>query len=133
MLALSDEEFVRSFEDCTLPGEQFHHADHIRLTWILLRSGDVETAGNRIASAIVRFATHNGSPAKYHETVTRAWLRLVAAAMEATPSVGSFEEFARAHPELLDKGLLLKYYSARLLQGDEARMEWVEPDIAPLP
>ena len=133
MLALSDEEFVRSFEDCTLPNEQFHHADHIRLTWILLRSGDVEAAGNRIASAIVRFATHNGSPGKYHETVTRAWLRLVEAAIELTPSAGSFEEFATAHPELLDKGLLLRYYSAGALQGEQAREGWVEPDLSPLP
>jgi hypothetical protein len=29
-IAMTDEEFVRGFEGCTLPNSAFHHRDHVR-------------------------------------------------------------------------------------------------------
>jgi hypothetical protein len=130
---LSDEEFLREFESCRLPGENFHHADHLRVSWIYLRRFDEPAAQERMAQAIQRFSTHQGSPGKFHVTMTQAWMRLVAAAWRATPAITRFEEFAAAHPRLLDPQALAKHYSADLLGSASARIAWVEPDLAPLP
>ena len=78
---LSDLEFLRKFEACELSNDCFHHRDHIRLAWIYLqRYGELEALGH-IAGAIRKFAAHHGKSDKYHETVTVAWLRLLANAM----------------------------------------------------
>jgi hypothetical protein len=51
--------------------------------------------------------------------MTRAWFELAAQA-------GSLD----AHPELLDRSLLLRYYSPGRLEA--GRHVWLEPDLAPL-
>lgn len=130
---LTDEEFLREFESCRLPGESFHHVDHVRVSWIYLRRFDEPAAQERMAQSIERFATHHGSPRKFHVTMTLAWMRLVAGAWRATPAIARFEEFAAAHPRLLDPQALAQHYSAELLGSASARSAWVAPDLAPLP
>jgi hypothetical protein len=44
-----------------------------------------------------------------------------------------FDAFAEHNPDLLDKGLIDRYYSKALLQSAEARATWVEPDLMTLP
>ena len=100
---LCDEAFVAAFEACTLPNTQFHHADHVRLAWILVRSDGEAQATERIATAIRRFATHNGAPGKYDDALTRAWMRRIAEAVKQSPQVGTFEDFAEEHRGLLKK------------------------------
>jgi hypothetical protein len=130
---LSDLEFVRAFEACELPNESFHHRDHIRLAWIYLKShGEVE-ARHRLGDAIRRFAGYHGKSDKYHETVTAAWLRLVASAMDRLPHGASFDDVTISAPELLDKRTIEKFYSAATLAAEAARISWVEPDLQPLP
>jgi hypothetical protein len=130
---LNDEEFVAEFESCRLPAAQFHHTDHIRLAWIYLRKMGEPGAAERMAESIQRFAAHIGKPEKFHVTMTRAWIRLVAAARERTPHATSFSEFVTAHPHLLDKDSLLKHYSKDRLESAAARACWLEPDLIPLP
>jgi len=130
---LSDEQFVEAFESCRLPKESFHHADHIRLAWIYLRRMPESEAAGGIAESIQRLAAHYGLSDKFHVTMTRAWTRLVAAALTSAPPDMQFPEFAAAHPHLLDKNLLEKHYSSESLRGDEARSAWLEPDLRPLP
>jgi len=33
---MTDDEFLQAFATATLANEQFHHRDHLRLTWLLL-------------------------------------------------------------------------------------------------
>jgi hypothetical protein len=66
------------------------------------------------------------------ETLTLAWVRLVAAHMVSCDA-GSFEEFIAANPGLLDRQLPDRHFSTEVLWGDRARHEWVEPDLLPLP
>jgi hypothetical protein len=124
----ADDEFAACVERGEAPDEGFHHRDHLRLAWIYLRRYPVEQAAARIAETIRRFAAHQGQAARYHETMTQAWLLLMAAA-EGT----SFEEALASRPELLDKDCLRSYYSAELLDSVEARTRFVMPDVAPLP
>ena len=129
---LSDESFVEEFESCRLPAAQFHHADHIRLAWIFLGQMDEAEATRRIEQAIRRYAEHNGIGQKYHQTITLAWMKLVAAARRATPHTVYFDEFAEKHPELLDVHHLKNYYTKEFLESPQARADWVEPDVRPL-
>src|SRR5215475_254972 len=105
MNPVADAEFVRAFEAGEIPGADFHHRDHIRLAWIYLqRHGS--SAGAHIAASIRNYAAHLGVSDKYHETITQAWMHLVAAAEPAT----TFDGFVERNPGLLDKNLLKSYY-----------------------
>jgi len=130
---LSDESLVEEFESCRLPTAQFHHADHIRLAWIFLGQMDQAQATRRIEQSIRRYADCNGIGQKYHQTITRAWMKLVAAARRATPHAVCFDEFAEQHPELLAVKNLNNYYTPERLACPEARSGWLEPDLGPLP
>ena len=33
---MSDEEFLREFENCSLPGDAFHHTEHVRVAFLYL-------------------------------------------------------------------------------------------------
>lgn len=127
---MSDEEFTRAFESCEIAGTCFHHRDHIRLAWIYFHRYGAKEAEVRIADAIRRFAAHVGKAEKYHQTMTVAWMRLVANAARA--SDGDFEEFARRNPGLMEKSALGEFYSDAILQSETARGGFVEPDLKPL-
>ncbi len=131
--AWSDADFLRAFEDLSLPVGVFHHREHVRVAWLYLKSSDATRAAEQMAAGIRRFASHQGATQKYHHTLTQAWMRLVAAAMVETPEGYTFDQFLAAHPELHDKDALAKYYSSELLQTAAARERWVEPDLQPLP
>ena len=128
--ALTDAEFLSAFAAGTL-GE-FHHRDHVRLTWLYLRAYGPEQAARAVAEGIQRFAAARGAHGLYHVTLTRAWVRLVAAALRQTPDA-AFDAFAARHPELLGKQLVFRFYSRDLLMSEAARAAWMEPDLQPLP
>ena len=128
-----DDEFANAFETCRLSSECFHHRDHIRLAWIYLQRYGESQARPRIAAAIRNFAAHHGKSDKYHETLTVAWLRLVANAMTRAPLAATFEHFTASAPELLDQHTVQRYYSAAAISSDAARTTYVEPDLQPLP
>jgi hypothetical protein len=128
-----DDEFVSEFEACSYPSGQFRHADHVRLAWIYLRRYGMARAEQRIARGIQNFAASLGHPEKYHDTITRAWLRLVFTAWRQTPRIESFDEFAAQHAWLLEQDSLAAFYSRELLASDAARKCWHEPDLQALP
>jgi hypothetical protein len=49
------------------------------------------------------------------------------------PDPGLNAEFVESHPELLDKQLLLRFYSPAVLSSPAARACWVAPDLNPIP
>jgi hypothetical protein len=130
---MTDEDFLQASEACQLPNDSFHHREHIRLAWIYLqRYAEVE-AQRHMRDAIRRFAAFHGKSDKYHETITVAWVRLVADAMSRAPGGADFDELAARSPELLDKRTIERFYSSAGLPSEAARMSWVEPDLRSLP
>jgi len=117
---MTDEDFVQAFESCELPPEAFHHRDHIRLARIYLDRLGLEAATARFVESLRRFAGHIGKSDKYHETITVAWMRIVA---------GS----GRDEAALFDKDYLYLFYSRELLDSQAARVGFVEPDVNSLP
>jgi len=115
----SDDGLIEAFEAGRIEGAQFPHERHVRVAWGLARRYPRNDAFARLAAGIRGIASRAGNPAAYHETITRAWFELIAAA-------DSLEQ----HPELFDKNLLRRYYSAARLSSGRDR--WLEPDLQPL-
>lgn len=128
---MSDSEFLAAFESASLA--EFHHRDHIRMTWLYLRRDGVVEGARRVRLGIQRFAAARSATALYHETLTRLWIRLVAAALATDGATDCFEEFAHTRSELLDKEYALTFYRRDTLMSPAAKARWVEPDLAPLP
>jgi hypothetical protein len=129
----TDQDFREAFESLKIPNEMFHHREHIRLAWIYSRQYPQEQGLALMVQGIQAFAKHHGAAAKYHHTITVAWMRLVRQASRLAPSAPDFNTFASAHPRLFNPGLLEYYYSKARLQSDAARHDWREPDLCSLP
>jgi flavin reductase len=131
-LRLDDHEFIATFERGGFGGDDFPHKAHIRMAWLYVTRLGPEAAIDRAAGGIRELAKANGQPTLYHDTLTRAWVYLVADAVTRSPS-DSFEEFLARNPRLLDTRLLLEYYSPDVLSSAQARATWIAPDLAPIP
>jgi hypothetical protein len=110
----------------------FSHREHLELVWNYLGMYETEDAQRAVASAIKHMASTHGAPDKYHETVTRCWVHLVAV-HRAGSDADSFDEFIAANGGLLDRHLLDGHYSRGRLGSAEARAGWTEPDLRALP
>ena len=130
---MSDDDFVQAFLSGSLPNAQFHHRDHLRLTWLLVRRLGPAARSDAVASGIQRFAAHHGHAEKYHETMTRFWARLVAHLAVARPDLTDFDAFLAAFPHLLDKTLPYRHWRPETMSTATARAQWVEPDLLALP
>jgi hypothetical protein len=130
--SLSDDELLRSFEDCQLDPAKFHHADHIRLAWLCARRHGPAEAEPRLLNGIRKMAQHAGVPQKFHYTMTIAWARLVAASCCKSDSCDSFYEWIAIHPELLNRNLMNEHYSTGKLETFQARCGWLDPDLKSL-
>jgi hypothetical protein len=110
----------------------FGHREHVHLTWLAVRRVGMPAAIALVSDGIQRTARYAGMPQKYHVTVSRAWVELVAH-HAAVHELSDFPAFAERHPALLDKRLLTRFYRSATLAGTQARTGWVEPDLAPFP
>lgn len=122
---MHDHEFIEAFEACTLPSDQFPHRAHVRLAWLYLRDAPVLEALPRFVEGLKRYAGSLGAGAKYHETVTWAYMFLIHERM-ARGEHATFDEFAAANPDLFN-GVLAKYYTPETLESELARRAFVMP------
>jgi hypothetical protein len=139
-LSAEDLDFLQRFTTDGMAPSQFHHREHLRLAYIfLVQHGTAEASYRAFQAALQSFLGHHGiDPAKYHATLTQAWLLAVLHFMEisATDAAGSLagsEAFLGRHPLLLDPAIMFTHYSRELIGSDAARAEFVEPDIRPIP
>jgi len=129
---MDDPAFLEPLNEALSTPGRFGHREHLRLAWRYLRATDPRTAECWMGTSIRCVAAAHGTPEKYHETLTVAWTRLVAAHLGASHG-SDFEEFIAANPGLLDRQLPQRHFSPATIGCDRARREWVEPDLAPLP
>jgi hypothetical protein len=128
----ADEQFLAAFEAGKIANQDFHHRDHLRLAWIQIHRLGLDRAADTVAGAIRQFAGRHGHAARYHETMTRFWVRVVAMGISRHPML-SFDDLLAAEPHLLDKTLPLRHWSRERMGSDEARRQWTEPDIHLMP
>jgi hypothetical protein len=133
VLMAGDDEFLRMFEAAELGLARFGHHEHLRMAWLYTTRCGRGEAEERATSGIRHLAERHGAPHKYHETLTRAWVRAVAHYLGAGTHTDDFENFLRRHPSLMRNDLMLSHYTAGLLWSDDARARWIEPDLSPIP
>ena len=117
------------FIDTTLPADQFHHRQHVEVAWLFVRRYGMPAAIGEFSAAIKRFAQAKGATALYHETITWAFL-LIIAERQARQHAEVFTDFAGENPDLLSwkPSVLDRYYSKELLASDLARQTFLMPD-----
>jgi len=121
---------IAQFEQGRAPNG-FHHADHVRMAFAYVSEFPLLEAIARFSAALKRFALSQGKPNLYHETITWAYLFLIAERTRAD-QVGSWDEFAKRNADLLvwKGGVIERYYTKRALESDLARRMFVLPDRA---
>ncbi len=122
-----DSDFLARFEAGTLPAADFDHRGHLRAGFLFLRRHDFPGACVAMKRAIQRFAALLGKANLYHETVTVAYLALLAERLAEEPAGLSFDDFLGRYPELTSGEYFRRYYPAGELDTPEARATFVLP------
>ena len=130
---LSDDAFLHAFFHEGLANSEFHHRDHLRLGWLQVRRLGASGAEASVVEGIRHFATVHGHGERYHDTLTRFWVRLVGHAVSHSPEIADFDDFLVAFPLLLDKNTPLRHWSREAMFAPDARAAWRDPDIVALP
>jgi hypothetical protein len=126
------------FEACAVPAKSWTHAAHLSVgLWHVERYGR-EQALVRLRTVIRRLnESHGGVNSAthgYHETITAAYVELLAQFLESREDCeSSGETVARLlNGALAARNMLLTFYSRERLMSPMARAVWVEPDLGPL-
>jgi len=121
---------LEKFVDTTLPADQFHHQQHVQVAWLFVRKYGMPLAISEFTAAIKRFADAKGATGLYHETITWAFLFLIAD-RQARQSNETWQDFQSANQDLLTwkPSILERYYSKELLASDLAKRTFLMPDL----
>lgn len=129
---LSDIEFEKQFEDCTLNAELFTHEAHLRLAWIQVKNHGLKKAIEIIREQIKKYATSLGASEKYHETITVASIKAVSFFSKKSNS-DNFYDFMLENSQLKTdfKKLLSTHYSTDIFNSEIAKKEFLEAELDP--
>ncbi len=129
-----DKAFRTEFEAGRLPPLEFNHRAHVRLAYIYLTEHDTNTAHHVMRDALLAFLRHYQiDVSKYHDTLTRAWIMAVQHFMQMSAGFESSDRFMEVNPHVLGSQVMMRHYSAEVLFSDEARAQFVEPNLSPIP
>jgi hypothetical protein len=133
---LDDAIFFAAFESAALTLPEWDHLSHLRAARLLVArqplAAAIDEMRERIRSLIRANRVLESKESGYHETVTVAFMHLVANAWIRDPGVTSLD-FCIRHGELQDVKVILRHYSRERLWTPEARAAFVPPDRLPLP
>jgi 1-acyl-sn-glycerol-3-phosphate acyltransferase len=132
------DDLAARFRARSLPAAEWTHVAHLAIgAWHVRRYG-ADGALRRLRSGIRRLNEAHGTPNSdtrgYHETVTRAYVELIAAFLAKRPRDEAPDASVRAllASPLAGKDALLAFYSRDRLLSTAARRRWTEPDLHPL-
>ncbi len=104
----------------------FTHREHVRMAYELLRRHDFVETALHYSRALRSLVHRAGAPEKFNQTLTIAFLSLVAERLQNSDR-RDFESFAEANPDLLDRSALGRLYSAERLWSEAARRTFLLP------
>lgn len=127
---MTDQELYDSFTSTALPAGEFHHEQHVRVAWLFVCRHGMPAALGEFSEAIKRFAAAKGAHGLYHETITWAFLLIIAERQVREPHA-SWPAFAAANLDLLTwkPSILNRYYTKALLSSDLAKRTFLMPDL----
>jgi hypothetical protein len=129
----------RGVLDLTLPKPEWTHAAHFACTLWLMRQRPELNLAERMPGFIRAYNeatnTPNTDTGGYHETITQASLRGARAVLNAHRTTMPLHEVLDdlMATRLGDRDWMLAYWTRERLFSVQARREWVEPDIQPMP
>jgi hypothetical protein len=129
---LTDLEFEKQFENCTLNPEIFSHEAHLRLAWIHITKYGEKTAIQNICSQLITFVEFVGAKGKYNQTLTIAAIKAVYHFIKKSNSE-TFQDFISEFPRLKYnfKDLMTVHYKIDIFNSEKAKKEFLEPDLVP--
>lgn len=117
---------LADFEAGRLDPARFPHREHVRVSYELLERHPFPEALLHLARGLRRLAAKAGRPEVYHETITAAFLALIAE-RRLRGRYACWDDFVACNPDLLRKDLLQGWYEPALLQSSIARETFVLP------
>jgi hypothetical protein len=103
------------------------HREHVRMAFGILRRHDFLESVRRYSGALRVIAERAGQPQAFSLTITLAFLALIAERMAAREE-HDFAGFVARNPDLMDKGLLGRWYASERLTSPLARGTFLLPD-----
>ena len=120
------ERFMRGEVDAAC----FPHREHVRMAFAMLRRYDFAESVLHYSRAVRAMAARAGKPQAFHQTVTVAFLSLIAERLEGG-QWDDFATFARDNPDLLEKGTISRWYRPERLASERARRTFLLPEPPP--
>jgi hypothetical protein len=117
------ERFMRGEPDAAC----FPHREHVRMAFMMLRLYDFPESVLHYSRALRIMTARAGKPEAFHQTVTIAFLSLIAERLEG----GQWDDFAaftRDNPDLLDKRAVARCYRPERLASERARRTFLLPE-----
>lgn len=132
--SLDEAALIRGFEEATLLPDAFRHTQHVHVAWYYVTTYGMPAAIERFTAALKRFAQAKNVPTLYHQTITWAYLLLIAERTARRPAA-TWDEFAAANPDLLGwkPSILDRFYTPETLWSPLARTAFLMPDRMPPP
>jgi hypothetical protein len=120
---LTLERFVRG----EVQAADFPHREHVRMAFEMLGRHDFAESVLHFSHTLRDMTARAGKPAAFNQTVTVAFLALIAERRESAPGA-DFPAFAQLHPDLLNGALLRRWYTPGQLASPLARRSFLMPD-----
>jgi hypothetical protein len=108
---------------------EFPHREHVRMAFEMLRRHDFAESVLHFSRTLRGMAERAGKPQAFNQTITVAFLALIAQRMEAAAEA-DFPAFAERHPELFEGSLLRRWYRAGQLASPLAQRAFLMPEPA---
>jgi hypothetical protein len=124
---MTDDDFADAFEMGNIAPADFDHRAHLRAAFCLVRRRPFLEACAAMRDGVQGIARRAGRPGLYHETITVAFMSIVAQRVASQPGI-LWDAFFAAHPDLRDRALLGRWYAREMLESAHARAQFVLPD-----
>lgn len=118
---------LQTLEDGSFAPARFNHRDHIGLGYQAIATHGPTKGAQIFAQGLEAAAERLGLVDKYHATITMAFLSLIAERVAAGPSENA-ERFIKENPDLLEAGILGRFYSPARLSSALAKRVFLMPD-----
>lgn len=106
----------------------FPHGEHVRIGFEMLRRHSFAETCLHYSAALRAMTARIGKPEAFHQTMTVAFLAVIAERLEAGRQA-EFAAFAAANPDLMEKSILARWYSPERLGSEAARSTFLLPDL----